>query len=273
MINLTQPLSSFKAKYTTRQMLVQNAIICVRCLTMKPCLRQLTGTALVTYKAELKLNALQKQLIVGTLLGHATIAHTYGRAIYKIKFEQKADAAPYVNDLYKHLQCFVGTPPKLRFIKQCSKTKARSSVHFRTYAHDCFKYYYNLFYAKTHHCAVVKKRVPKNIAKLLTARALAYWYMDDGGLSKKTSGSIEVCFATHGFCYQDQKLLVKALKNNWNINSSIHKDRTYYKLVLLKQSHDLFMQLIRPYVHSYFDYKLLGQGCQGKQLLKANKTI
>lgn len=219
--------------------------------------RQLTGKALVAYKATLKLTAHQKQLIVGTLLGDATIAHTYGKPKYKIKFEQKADAAPYVVHLYNQLQCFVGTVPKIRFIKQCAKAKARRSVHFRTYGHICFKYYYNLFYHNHGSSKVVKKHVPKIIAKLLTARALAYWYMDHGGLSKKASASTEVCFATHGFSYEDQKLLVKALKNNWNIKTSIQKDRTYYKLVILTQSHDLFMQLIRPYVHSYFNYKLL----------------
>ena len=50
-----------------------------------------------------------------------------------------------------------------------------------------FKFYYEIFYPardpsleEGKECARRTKRVPENIHDLLTARALAYWFMDDG---------------------------------------------------------------------------------------------
>lgn len=51
------------------------------------------------------------------------------------------------------------------------------SLYFRTLAMPCLNYYYDLFYKDK------IKVIPRNLDKLLTARGLAYWIMDDGGKS------------------------------------------------------------------------------------------
>ena len=51
-------------------------------MLMKKCYqaKHLRGVKLIEYKKTLKLNAIQKEILVGTLLGDATIAKTKGVA-------------------------------------------------------------------------------------------------------------------------------------------------------------------------------------------------
>jgi hypothetical protein len=57
----------------------------------------------------------------------------------------------------------------------------------------------------------------QNIHKLLTPRALAYWFMDDGSSQwSKKQQSVELrLLHTQGFSLSDQKILVCALKALW----------------------------------------------------------
>jgi hypothetical protein len=62
--------------------------------------RNLLGEALIVYKKNLKFNKLQKQVLIGTLLGDASISKQYGKSSYNIKFEQKYDNKAYIDHLY-----------------------------------------------------------------------------------------------------------------------------------------------------------------------------
>ena len=66
---------------------------------------------------------------------------------------------------------------------------------FSTLAHHSFKFYGRRFYKKS------VKRVPKDLYRFLTARGLAYWYMDDGSL--KSAQSKGVILNTHGFTLKE----------------------------------------------------------------------
>lgn len=215
--------------------------------------RLLKGSALIKYKKQLKLQKFQREILVGTLLGDASMISSKTSS-YSIKFEQKLMAAEYVDHLYEMFQEFVGTPPRVRNITG-GGANDRQSIWFRTYKHPSFKFYYDIFYPKLNkdeqkRC---KKSVPKIIHRLLTSRALAYWFMDDGTFSKLHKS---YTFSTHGFDLSDQKILVNALKVNFGINASIHKDGSYYKLYIKSESKQIFVYLIRPFIHPYFNYKL-----------------
>ena len=221
--------------------------------------KNLRGIKLIEYKKTLKLTTLQKEILVGTLLGDATIAKTKAIA-FNIKFEQKLAARDYVNHLYEIFEPYVGTPPRVRNITggganrslRRLRSKDRQSLWFRTYRHIDFKFYYDLFYKQ-------KKRVPKLIHKLLTPRALAYWFMDDGSYyynKSKTHQQKVYYFNTQSFSYEDIKILKKALKFNFNFDTNIYKDRIYYLLYIQPQSTDKFKKLIKPFLIETFDYKL-----------------
>ena len=224
--------------------------------------KNLRGTKLIEYKKTLKLKTIQKEILVGTLLGDSTISKaTTKRSAFNVKFEQKLANREYVNHLYEIFEPYVGTPPKVRNITG-GGAKDRQSIWFRTYRHIDFKFYYDLFYMKTNKSDSTdlrKKRVPKLIHKFLTPRALAYWFMDDGSYyynkSKNTQQKVYY-FNTQSFSYEDIKILKKAFKLNFNFDTNIYKDRTYYLLYIQPQSKDDFIQLIKSFVIERFSYKL-----------------
>ncbi len=222
--------------------------------------KNLRGIKLIEYKKTLKLNTIQKEILVGTLLGDATIAKTK-RIALNVKFEQKLANREYVNHLYEIFEPYVGTPPKIRNITG-GGAKDRQSIWFRTYRHIDFKFYYDLFYIKSS-TDLRKKRVPKLIHKFLTPRALAYWFMDDGSYyynKSKTNQQKVYYFNTQSFSYEDIKILKKALKFNFNLDTNIYKDqrkdRRYYLLYIQPQSKDDFVNLIKSFIIETFDYKL-----------------
>lgn len=162
--------------------------------------------------------------------------------------------------MYQVFKPFVGTPPKQGLIGGIKEDlPKRYDVRFKTYAHLEFKPYYDLFYPHVIGSTIRKKRVPKNIADLLTPKGLAYWYMDDGTTASKTTKSgikKSYVISTQGFGYNDQLCLVEALKRCFQLDVGIHKDKTYFRLAIKLKSSQRFYSLIQPYIVPDFYYKL-----------------
>lgn len=216
--------------------------------------RILRGKSLIAHKESLKLTSIQKEVIIGTLLGDATITKQKNKANYNLKFEQSIQQQDYIWHLYELFEPFVGTYPKVRTITG-GKAKDRESMWFRTYRHVVFKFYYDFFYpVDTQDLSQRKKKVPKTIPKLLTPRALAYWYMDDGSWDKVNK---TCCFNTQGFSYSDICILKKALKYLFNLDTNIHRDKTFYRLYIQSHCYPVFKEIISPYMVKSFQYKLL----------------
>ena len=218
--------------------------------------RKLSGKKLETYKKTLTLTQQQKDILIGCLLGDASIRQT-GSSTYNVRFAQQKLAADYVEHLYQIFKPFVGTPPKICKIGGIAEGKPlRYDVRFTTYRHDCFKQYYDLFYPKIKDGNKRIKRIPKNIGQLLTVSSLAYWFMDDGTRGATIDKAAAYCISTHSFSYEDQLILVKALEKRFGIQSVLYKDKTYFKLSIKKESRSAFRELIEPFIHPYFGYKL-----------------
>ena len=63
-------------------------------------------------------------------------------------------------------------------------------------------------------------------------------------------------FSTQYFPKEDQEILVQALKDNFDIYSkALFLDATY-KLYIRSKSTNRFVDLIRPYLHPCFTYKI-----------------
>lgn len=216
--------------------------------------RNLKGQALKNYKSKLSLNKTQKEVIIGTLLGDASISLNSGKPIYSIKFEQSIKHKGYVEDLYKLFEPYVGTSPTERF---SDTVNTKLAIWFRTYNHDHFKFYYDLFYdikidINGNNKGI--KKVPKNIQHYLTDRAVAYWFMDDGSYNDN-DGERDFLFHTQGFEKSDVEILIAALKNKFNIIASTRKDGKYIVLAIKRSSTPTLLNLIKPYIHPDFFYK------------------
>jgi len=97
------------------------------------------------------------------------------------------------------------------------------------------------------------KSIPLNIGELLTPAGLAYWAMDDGG--KYNKNNFILC--TNSFTFEEVQLLIKVLKENFDLNCTIHKtNEVQYRIYILKDSMEKFRALVTPHFHESMMYKL-----------------
>lgn len=204
-------------------------------------MRNLRGKALEEYKESLELTEEQKDVIIGTILGDATFGGLRdGKPFYGLEYTQSKAHEGYLRHLYEVLEPFTGSGPTERVVGT-NKTKDNITLGFRTYRHRFFIFYHNLF-NKLEKGKLVK-RIPDNIDKFLTPRALAYWFMDDG---TSTEGSYQFC--TDCFTLKEQNLLKDALLKNFNIHVNVVKYKKTYRLTLLVKSRETFINVIQPYI-------------------------
>lgn len=132
------------------------------------------------------------------------------------------------------------------------------------------------------------KIVPKNIHKYLTPRVLAYWFMDDGTFHRSPhiygAKQKNYLFSTQGFQKYEVKRLCDALRYKFNIRANVvgpwfsegkprssrktstpshrressfpSRDKKNWRIYILKESSSTFLDLIRPYIHQSFLYKI-----------------
>ncbi len=62
------------------------------------------GKALILYKKKLHLTKIQREIIIGTLLGNATMPKQKKGNNYNIKFEQKLENNEYIYNLYENFK-------------------------------------------------------------------------------------------------------------------------------------------------------------------------
>lgn len=214
--------------------------------------KNLKGKNLVLYKKKLEsFTQEQRDILIGTLLGDSSMQAMLDSQNSNIKFEQSILKMSYIHYLYSMFFEWTGSVPTIRKIKG-GQAKKRKSIWFKTYAHPSLQFYKNVFYKKDKDNKQYKI-VPKLIHRWLTARALAYWYMDDGSYSSRNG---DYYLHTQGFCIKDVQKLSLVLNNNFSIQNNIHKDRGNYKLYIRKESNELFKKTIESHLLPCFYYKL-----------------
>ena len=119
------------------------------------------------YKATLTLTSIQREVLVGLLLGDGHLEKSPCTERARLKVEQREGAREYVEWLYKIFQNWIRSPLKYKktFLKVTGKYYGKYC--FTTYMHEAFLPYRKLFYAHG------RKAIPKNIADLLTPLASA----------------------------------------------------------------------------------------------------
>jgi len=97
-----------------------------------------------------------------------------------------------------------------------------------------------------------KKRIPKDI-DIGSPIFLANWYMGSGFLKKGRGITPLIYFFTSSFLKEDVEWLVKNLKNRLNLKGEITKDG---KIRLDSTSTKKFIEIVKPYMHKDFAYKV-----------------
>ena len=146
--------------------------------------------AIEAYKATLELTSLQREVLVGLLLGDACLETQNRGRTYRLKIEQVARRQAYVDHLYSLFEEWVLTRPSVR-TKRASNGSVTENLAFQTMSHSAFRFYAQQFYVGG------RKSVPELISHWLTPRGLSYWFMDDGSLKSSQSKGVlnpKACF-------------------------------------------------------------------------------
>lgn len=205
-----------------------------------------TWKELNAYKQHLTLTQEQREVIVGTVLGDLNI-RKIGKCS-RLVFEQKNK--DYLFHLYDLFKDFTRTPPKERKQQRLATSEFKSTWYFSTISHVLFQEYYDLFYLTE----TRKKILPSSLNSLLTPRALAYWYMDDGGLQTKAC-----TISTASFSFKEHLSLQSILYDNWGIKANVHGINTkngYLSIYIPVEMSRLFVGLVEPYIVPTMKYKL-----------------
>lgn len=121
---------------------------------------------------------------------------------------------------------------------------SKDSFELRTIRNSSFNKYRDLFYED-------KKYINEYIQKL-GPLGLAIWYLDDGNLYKRTVRFYTNCFTDNGLV-----ILQKMLKDNFDINTSIHRGPSKGKTIYIKtDSYDKFFKIINQYIPDCMKYKI-----------------
>lgn len=194
----------------------------------------------------LEMTNFQKEVLIGCILGDAYITD-----LGKIRIEQGIKELDYANWKYETLKNLLyDTSPRILTRYHKENNKFYTSVRFssRQYFRSWRKYWY-----------------PKGIKTFsqnlkLSAASLAVWYMDDGSWTgKKTLISIE------GFDDESQRNIQDCLLKQFNIKTNIGKNR---KLLIKKESENMFFQIIGQYVIPSMKYKIPNPVTTGSSLAR-----
>jgi hypothetical protein len=181
-------------------------------------------TEIVTIITIFPITPIQKEVIVGTLLGDASLERAKPTHNTRLRFDQSyPQHESYLRSLYVIFQELTGLlgAPKIHTRKPDVRTgKVYSTIAFKTRALESLNYFYTLFYVYDSD-GKRRKVVPINIKVLLTARALAYWIMDDGGINSDKATLLN----TDSFTLEDIIRLQEALTANFGLRTRINKKR------------------------------------------------
>lgn len=225
----------------------------------------------------LKLSKIQREILVGILLGDAHLEvqgtktasrlpkgpsglsekewsfHVVDRP-GRIKVEQSDKHKAYIQHLFDSFANFLmpGATLRKREVIRASSSmnKARErSINwcFQTRTHASFIFYAKQFYLHK------KKRVPPVISKLLTPRALAYWYMDDGSMKSKQSKG--VIFNTQGFSFKEVCILCEILTSKFQLKCWPRKQKEGYQIYVSGHSYERLREVIGPFLIPEMMYK------------------
>lgn len=192
-------------------------------------------------RKNVRLSDLQRQVILGTLLGDGCLAETFSKKNLRLQIEHGQAQRAYVLWKYRILQSLVLTPPKFQ--------QRNRSWRFKTISHPELTALGRLFYKRR------KKVVPQNLEVLLRAPiSIAVWFMDDGAKNRNDG----LIFNTQCFSKKETERLKKILAKNFGLDHiSLQRDKNGWRLYVQKASAEKMTALMSPYILPELAYKMI----------------
>ena len=185
------------------------------------------------------LTSTQHAILIGSLLGDGTLRRQDNRrnALFEVNHAYKH--REYVDWKWKNFYKYTLTEPKSRLGKG-----SRIAYRFTTRSLPEFTQYYIKFYPEG------IKKIPIDLQ--LNPLSLAVWFMDDGSKSRSA-----IYLNTQQFTLSEQQFLQNLLFKTFRINSTLNRDKQYFRLRIDTNSSVLMYKIIKPYILSCLKYKLI----------------
>jgi len=197
----------------------------------------------IIYTQQNKLNEVQKQIIIGSLLGDCTLRN--GNSEHAKIYFREVHCEKQKNYLLWKMENLKDFNPVYReYMSRYSKDyEPTLKCEFKTRADIVFEDFYDLKYP------IFKKEIFDKLDSL----ALAVWLQDDGHMHK--SGSMEI--ATHNIPKEVQEYGLKVLKEKWGIEGNLKIDKRCNKWFMNfnKVNGDKIKELIKDFIHPDMEYK------------------
>jgi len=179
----------------------------------------------------------EKDVITGSILGDGYLRIVPGRKNALFEINSSIKEKDYIDWKFQILRRIILTPPRQR------KGKGnRIAYRFSTQQHPDLTKIYRMFY-----CNQIK--IVPDIK--LNPLVMAVWFMDDGSKTYKTH-----YINTQGFDRFNQEKLIGMLKKQYDVDSTLNKDKIYYRVRIRTASAKKFRKIIRLHVISSMKYKL-----------------
>jgi uracil-DNA glycosylase len=187
------------------------------------------------------LSALAFDVVCGTLLGAGSI-DTRSASLTMAYSERHAEYAHFKADLLQELR---PTRAALEVEAVAGDDRADGIVHVRTLAHRALGTLRRDFYRP-------KRVVPGWIADRLSARMLAFWFLDDGSTRIRPGGREPLAeIATVAFSDEDLQVLLQGLRR-LGLPAKASRRRLYFDVPTTRR----LTELIAPYVPPSMRHKL-----------------
>lgn len=198
-------------------------------------------------KSTLRLSEEQKEVLIGILLGDATLETQNGGRTYRLKIEHSLKQKAYAEHLYKLFNDWARTKPWERKVT-LPNGKTYTNIVFSTLSHSSLRFYAHQFYRGR------VKVVPRLVERWLTPKAVAYWFMDDGSIKSKQSKG--VIFNTHGYQKHEIKRLIEVLLEKFHLEAKLRSQKEGYQIYVSGKSYDNFTKLVLPHILPEMTYKI-----------------
>ena len=197
-----------------------------------------------------KFTRLQKDILVGKMLGDSWMT-TKTNINWVFHVEQSIHFQNYVEHIKEIFKDWLSEKNVIKPLYIHKNIIGDGCVNFYTITHIAFRFYAHQFYTiNKENPRKPKRRVSPIIHRLLTPRAIAYWYMDDGSIKSQHHKSVR--FNTQRYTEKDVDLLISVLKNKFHIESRRLKKR---QIETSGYSYETLRELIFPYLLPEFYYK------------------
>lgn len=197
------------------------------------------------YKQTLKLSDIQREIIVGKLLGDGHLESRDG-IMWRLKIEHSIKQQEYVDWLYQKFRKWVLSEPLVK--NKAVREKSYQNIGFSTVSHIKLRYYGNIFYKEG------KKIIPKNIKTLLSPLSMAVWFMDDG--SNKSKHHKSLILNTQSFEKKDLLFLQSKMIEKFAVNCSLRKQKEGYQIEIKAHDAQKFAKIICKHILPSMMYKL-----------------